>query len=43
MLNGAPAAAHPEVLTASLQALRAVGLDQEARQIAVATALAMDL
>ncbi len=43
MLNGAPAAAQPEVLTASLRALRAVGLDHEARQIAVATALAMDL
>ncbi len=43
MLNGAPTAAHPEVLTACLRALRAVGLDQEARQIAVATALAMDL
>ncbi len=43
MLNGAPAAAHPEVLAASLRALRAVGLDQEARQIAVATAIAMDL
>jgi hypothetical protein len=43
MLNGAPAAAHPEALTASLRALRAVGLDQEARQIAVATALAMNL
>ena len=33
------AAAHPEVLTACLRALRAVGLDQEARAIAVATAL----
>jgi hypothetical protein len=43
MLNGTPAAAHPEVLTASLRALRTVGLDHEARQIAVATALAMDL
>jgi len=43
MLNGAPAAAHPEVLTDSLRDLRAVGLDHEARQIAVATALTMDL
>ena len=43
MLNGQPEAAHPEVLLASLRGLRAVGLDQEARQIAVATALAMDL
>ena len=43
MLNGAPAAAHPEVLTTALQALRAVGLDREARAIAVATALGMDL
>jgi hypothetical protein len=43
MLNGAPAAAEPEVLTACLQGLRSVGLDHEARQIAVATALAMGL
>ena len=43
MLNGQPEADHPEVLVASLRGLRAVGLDQEARQIAVATALAMDL
>ncbi len=43
MLNGQPDAAHPEVLVESLGALRAVGLDQDARQIAVATALAMDL
>jgi hypothetical protein len=43
MLNAAPAAAHPEVLTTSLRSLRAVGLDHEARQIAVATAVAMDL
>jgi hypothetical protein len=43
MLNGAPAAAQPEVLTDCLRALRAVGLDHEARQIALATALAMDL
>jgi hypothetical protein len=43
MLNGAPAAVHPEVLTTALRALRAVGLDREARAIAVATALGMDL
>ena len=43
MLNGAPEAAHGAALTAALRALRAVGLDQEARAIAVATALAMDL
>jgi hypothetical protein len=43
MLNGAPEAAHGAALTAALRALRAVGLDQEAREIAVATALAMDL
>ncbi len=43
MLNGQPEADHPEVLVESLRALRAVGLDQDARQIAVATALAMDL
>jgi hypothetical protein len=43
MLNGAPAATEPEVLTACLRGLRSVGLDHEARQIAVATALAMGL
>ena len=43
MLNGAPQAVHPEVLTAALQALRAVGLDREARAIAVATAIGIDL
>ena len=39
MLNGRPEAAHPEVLTACLRALRRVGLDRDARAIAVATAL----
>jgi hypothetical protein len=39
MLDGRPEAAHPEVLVASLRALRSVGLDLEARAIAVATAL----
>jgi hypothetical protein len=43
MMNGAPEAVHPEVLSAALQALRAVGLDREARDIAVATAVGMDL
>jgi hypothetical protein len=43
MLNGAPEAAHPAVLTAALQALRAVGLDREARDIAVASAIGADL
>jgi hypothetical protein len=43
MLNGEPQAVHPVVLTGALRALRQVGLDREARAIAVATALAMDL
>jgi hypothetical protein len=43
MLDGAPETAHPEVLTQALRALRKAGLDREARAIAVATALAMDL
>jgi hypothetical protein len=43
MLNGAPAAAHPEILIVALRALRAVGLDREARGIAVATALGAGL
>ena len=43
MLDGAPEVVHPEVLTRSLQALREVGLDREARATAVATAIAMDL
>lgn len=43
MLRGDPQAAHPEALLASLRALRAVGLEQESRAIAVATALSEDL
>ena len=43
MLNGQPEAAHPAVLTGALRGLRAVGLDREARAIAVATGLALDL
>jgi len=43
MLGGAPQAAHPEAVTAALQALRDVGLNQEARAIAMATALQMGL
>jgi hypothetical protein len=43
MLNGQPEAAHPVALTGALRALRAAGLDREARAIAVATALVMDL
>ena len=39
MLDGRPQAAHPEALVASLRALRQVGLDPDARAIAVATAL----
>ncbi len=43
LLQGRPETVHPEALVASLRALRAVGLDQEARSIAVATALSMRL
>jgi hypothetical protein len=43
MFGGEPQAAHPEALVAGLEALRAVGLNQEARAIAMATALQMGL
>jgi hypothetical protein len=43
MLGGEPQTTHPEALTAGLRALRAVGLNQEARAIAMATALQMGL
>jgi hypothetical protein len=43
MLGGQPEAAHPEALVAALGGLRAVGLNQEARSIAIATALQMGL
>jgi hypothetical protein len=43
MLNGQPEAVHPEVLVACLRALSRVGLDRDARAIAVATALISDL
>jgi hypothetical protein len=43
MLAGRPEAAHPEALAAALRGLRAVGLNQEARAIAIATALTMGL
>ncbi len=43
MLSGRPETAHPEVLVACLRALSRVGLDREARSIAVATALISDL
>jgi hypothetical protein len=43
MLGGQPQAAHPEALAAGLRALRSVGLHQEARAIAMATALQMGL
>ena len=43
MLKGQPEAVHPEVLVAALRALRRVGLDRDARAIAVATALISDL
>jgi hypothetical protein len=42
MLNGRPQA-HPEALVACLRALSRVGLDRDARAIAVATALIQDL
>jgi hypothetical protein len=43
MLAGRPEAAHPEVLVACLRGLSRVGLDRDARAIAVATALIDDL
>jgi hypothetical protein len=43
MLNGRPQQAHPEALVACLRALSRVGLDRDARAIAVATALIQDL
>jgi len=43
LLGGQPEAAHPEALAAALDGLRAVGLHQEARAIAIATALQMGL
>jgi hypothetical protein len=43
LLGGRPEAAHPQAVAAALHGLRAVGLDQEARAIAIATALAMGL
>jgi hypothetical protein len=43
MLNGNPEAVHPEVLVVCLRALSRVGLDRDARAIAVATALISDL
>ena len=43
MLNGRPQDAHPEALVACLRALSRVGLDRDARAIAVATALIQDL
>jgi hypothetical protein len=43
MLDGQPEAVHPEVLVACLRALSRVGLNRDARAIAVATALISDL
>jgi hypothetical protein len=43
MLGGRPEVAHPEALAAGLRGLRPVGLNQEARAIAIAAALAMGL
>jgi hypothetical protein len=43
MLGGAPQTTHPEAVAAGLRGLRAVGLNQEARAIAMATALQMGL
>jgi hypothetical protein len=43
LLGGAPGEAYPEAVVESLRALRAVGLDREARGIAVASAIAEGL
>jgi hypothetical protein len=43
MLDGQPEAVHPEALVACLRSLARVGLDRDARAIAVATALISDL
>jgi hypothetical protein len=43
MLGGGPEAAHPEAVVAGLRGLGGVGLNQEARAIAMATALQMGL
>jgi hypothetical protein len=43
LLGGQPEAAHPQALAAALGGLRAVGLNQEARSIAIATALQLGL
>jgi hypothetical protein len=43
ILNGRPQNVHPEALIACLRALGRVGLDRDARAIAVATALIQDL
>lgn len=43
MLQGRPQDVHPEALVACLRALSRVGLDRDARAIAVATALIQDL
>ena len=43
MLNGRPEDVHPEALVACLRALSRIGLDRDARAIAVATALIRDL
>jgi hypothetical protein len=43
LLDGAPGEAFPEAMVESLRALRAAGLDREARGIAVATAIAQGL
>ena len=43
MMGGRPEAAHPQAVAAALRGLRSVGLDQEARDIAIATALAMGM
>jgi hypothetical protein len=43
MLDGRPEDAHPEALTTCLRALSRIGLDRDARAIAVATALIQDL
>ena len=43
LLDGRPEEIHPEALLAALRALSRVGLDRDARAIAVATALIQDL
>ncbi len=43
LLGGDPGDVHPEAVVQGLRALRAIGLDQEARRVALASAIALDL